>query len=146
MSDTIYGNKTMILNTRNIVLILSVIFVVMLGIGSRMFYSGFVLFDKYLGDALYAILFYLILSLIWKNGTPAVKAVLITFAVIGIEVFQLTHIPLRLRASPNLLLKAISIILGTSFAWLDIAAYLVGIGVVYVIDRFYSTTRIPVIQ
>ena len=125
------------MNGRNTQLMLLAAFVVTLGIASRVFHSGFRLIDNYLGDALYAALFYLLLCLIWKKGAPGVKALLSAAGVIGIEVFQLTNIPLSLHASSNLLFKALAIVLGTTFAWPDIAAYLAGIGTVYLLDRFY---------
>jgi hypothetical protein len=117
----------MVLTTQTKHLIRCVILVVLTGIASRVFHTGFSLLDKYLGDALYAILFYLLLSLLWKKGTPFAKASLTMLAMLAIESFQLTHIPLSFHLSSNIFLQLLAIILGTTFSWLDILAYLVGI-------------------
>ena len=110
--------------------------VVLTGSASRLFPIGVLLWDKYLGDALYAVLFYLLLSLVWKSGTPLSKAGISILFMLAVETFQLTHIPLRLSASPNLVLKGLSIVLGTTFAWWDIVAYMVGIVGIYLVDTW----------
>ncbi len=111
------------------------------GIISRVFHTGFLVFDKYLGDVLYAVLFYLLLSLLWQRGTPVVKALLTCGSMIAIETFQLTGIPLKFRLSQNVFLKGVSIVLGTSFAWLDIVAYVAGIMGVYILDLCYISQQ-----
>ena len=115
-------------------LIGAIIIVVAVGVGSRLLPVGSRLFDKYVGDALYAVLFYLLLCLVWPGGTATSKAWLIMAAMVVIESFQLTGIPLQLRLSGDPLLKIVSIVLGTAFSWLDIAAYLVGILGVWALD------------
>jgi hypothetical protein len=110
--------------------------VIMIGIGSRVFHTGFILLDKYLGDALYAVMFYLILSLIWSGGRPLYKACLSMIFMTVIEVFQLTRIPLHLSESVNIVLRITSILLGTKFSWMDLVAYLTGIIIIFAIDYF----------
>lgn len=117
------------------------IIVITVGILSRTIHTGWLIFDKYLGDALYAILAYILLSLVWPAGRPSRKAWLTVFLMVAIETFQLTHIPLNFRLSDNLILNLISILLGTKFAWLDLFAYGVGIGAVYGLDHFSSDSR-----
>lgn len=121
---------------RNKILLFAILAVVLVGSASRLFPIGVLLWDKYLGDALYAVLFYLLLSLVWKAGKPLAKAGISFVFVLAVETFQLTHIPLRLSASPNLVLKALSIVLGTTFAWWDIIAYMAGIVGVYLVDSW----------
>jgi hypothetical protein len=135
-----------IVTKRSTMLVLSMAIVLIVGISSRIFYTGFPIIDKYLGDALYAVLFYLILSLFWGKGTPLKKASLICGVMFAIEIFQLTLIPLKFRTSPNMILKAISIFLGTQFGWLDIVAYIVGILGIYLFDRFYIHQYLSVPQ
>jgi len=107
-------------------LTLLILATILLGIGSRLFTTGFILFDKYLGDALYAILVYLLLSL-WRSlGRKAFVALLI---MVAIESFQLTGIPYQLSQRAAWLPRLVAIVLGTHFAWGDLWAYLVGIGV-----------------
>lgn len=132
----------MIFTQRHKTLALYIIIVFIAGISSRVLHTGFLLVDKYLGDALYAVLFYLLLSFCWKKGTPLIKALLICGLMAAIETFQLTLIPLKLRFSPNVFLKAVSIVLGTTFAWMDMVFYIVGILGIYVLDRFYISKQV----
>jgi hypothetical protein len=120
---------------------LLIIVVVLVGGASRLYQTGSILLDKYLGDGLYAVLFYLLLSLFWERGSPTQKAGVTSIAMVAIETFQLTGFPLQLRLSGNFILKAISIILGTSFSWLDLAAYAVGIAGIWAVER-YGLTKI----
>jgi hypothetical protein len=138
--------KQILFTRRHKILILSIVIVLIVGISSRVFHTGFPIFDEYLGDALYAVLFYLLLSLIWEKGIPLAKASLIVVLMIAIETFQLTLIPLRFRLSTNIFLKVISIVLGTRFAWLDIVSYIVGILGIYLFDRFYINKYVSVLQ
>ena len=108
--------------------------VVFAGIVSRVFRTGLVLVDKYLGDALYAIMLYLLLRLARPNASPAVHAAVAMALMLAIEAFQLTGIPLAFAHSPNVLLRVAAVALGTGFSWRDIAAYVVGIVGVWLLD------------
>ncbi len=116
---------------------LALVVIAALGIASRVFYAGNLLWDKYLGDVIYAVFFYLALGIVWPRMAPGRKAVLTLLFVLAVELFQLTGIPLQFRLSDSPLFRFLSILLGTQFAWWDIVAYLVGIGGVYLVDRFY---------
>jgi|WetSurMetagenome_2_1015567.scaffolds.fasta_scaffold267642_2 hypothetical protein len=124
------------MKARSINYLICLIMVIMIGIGSRVLHTGFILLDKYLGDALYAVMFYLILSLIWSSGRPLYKACLSMLFMTVIEVFQLTRIPLLLSESVNIVLRITSILLGTKFSWMDLVAYLTGIIIIFAIDYF----------
>ncbi|MCB0110903.1 MAG: DUF2809 domain-containing protein, partial [Caldilineaceae bacterium] len=72
-------------------LTLLILATILLGIFSRLVTTGFVLWDKYLGDALYAILVYLLLSLVrWRSLER--KAFVALLIMVAIESFQLTGI------------------------------------------------------
>ena len=118
-------------------LIHTLFLIILIGILSRVFNTGILVFDKYLGDSLYAAMFYLLLSIVWEHGKPSHKAFITTVLMIAIELFQLTLIPLHFRLSGSSILKAVSIVLGTEFGWFDIVAYMVGILVIYIFDKFY---------
>ena len=116
--------------------ILAVGVVLIVGIASRLLRTGQPLIDKYLGDALYAVLVYLALSLAWRDG-PVVKKVAFAGALmLVVETFQLTRIPARLAQSDSLLLRLLAVILGTAFSWRDIAAYATGIALIALFDRY----------
>lgn len=107
------------------------IIVIALGVASRLWSTGFILFDKYLGDALYAVLIYLIFRIRWPDRSARDHANWSMLLVFAIELFQWTGIPLTLRQSGNPVLVALSIVLGTTFAVRDIVAYGVGILAIY---------------
>jgi hypothetical protein len=117
------------------VLFFYLVLVIVAGIGSRLFHTGFFIFDKYLGDALYAVMGYLFITILWGEGSPSKKAILTVVLMSGLEAFQLTLIPLQFRSSNYTILKIISILLGTTFSWLDLIAYLVGISGVYIVEQ-----------
>lgn len=114
----------------------ALLIVLLAGVVSRLLRTGQPLLDKYLGDALYAIMVYLLLSIAWRGGSIAAKAALAGAIMVAIETFQLTGIPARLARSTSLFARLLAIALGTSFSWRDLAAYAVGIVFVAVFDRF----------
>lgn len=106
------------------------------GILSRLWHTDFIVFDKYLGDALYAAMIYALLRTFWQKAHVALPAMLL---VTAIELFQLTGIPGELVASELLPVRICGRLLGTHFSWLDLVAYGVGIGFIYVADRSRNT-------
>jgi hypothetical protein len=110
--------------------------VAVLGIASRVNWVGSLLWDKYVGDAAYAAIFYLALSLIWTKGQVAAKAILTSAYVVAIELFQLTQIPAQLNRSDSFLVRAFAyIVLGSAFSWWDLLAYGIGIVGILLLDR-----------
>jgi hypothetical protein len=123
-------------------LLLVACLVAAIGIISRVVYAGSVIWDKYLGDAVYAAVFYLVLSLLWGEGTIAMKAMVTTAYVLTIEAFQLTGIPAHLNQSDSLIVKTFAyVVLGSAFSWWDMLAYSVGIGGALLADKlcFFGT-------
>ena len=103
------------------------------GILSRIVHTGFIVFDKYLGDALYAAMVYVILRLFWtdRRATIAVAAMIVMTAV---ELFQLTMIPAHLLESGHLIVRICARLMGTEFSFLDLLTYAVGIAAIYLVD------------
>lgn len=125
----------MVMST-NRTLTLLILATILLGIGSRLVTTGFVLFDKYLGDALYAILVYLLLSLVpWRALWG--KALAAMLLMVAIECFQLTQIPYQLSLRAHWLPKLIAIVLGTHFSPYDLWAYGVGILIAMGIEVYW---------
>jgi hypothetical protein len=109
-----------------------------LGVVSRLFPIGFSLWDKYLGDVLYAAVFYLGLSLIWPKGAIAAKTIVTGVYVIAIEIFQLTPIPLQLSRSNNLAIRLFAYaVLGSRFSGWDLLAYGVGVTAMVGVEKLY---------
>lgn len=115
--------------------ILTLLAIIAAGILSRLHQTGFVLIDKYLGDALYAAMFYIILRPLWKPSTTAIYAMA---AMTAIELFQLTRIPAHLLVNEHAIVRIIARLLGTQFSFLDLLAYAVGIGCIYRADTARS--------
>jgi hypothetical protein len=101
------------------------------GILSRLIHTGVAVFDKYLGDALYATMVYGILRLLSGAAASAVCAMVVMTAI---ELFQLTMIPAHMLASKHWMTR----LMGVEFSFLDLLAYGVGIGCIYLVD---STQR-----
>ncbi len=98
--------------------------IIALGILSRVVHTGAVLFDKYLGDVLYAAMVYAILRL-WFRPAPATLAA--SAIMLALELFQLTGFPSHLLASEHTLPRVTARLLGTSFSWADLLSYAMGI-------------------
>ncbi|MGH9646501.1 MAG: DUF2809 domain-containing protein [Bryobacteraceae bacterium] len=101
------------------------------GILSRTVHTGLVIFDKYLGDALYAAMVYTILRLFWRTAAVALPAMAIMTVI---ELFQLTMIPARLLASEHVIVRICARLMGTEFSLLDLFAYGAGIVGIYLAD------------
>jgi hypothetical protein len=127
---------------RQSIYILCVALAVALGVASRVFNTGLVLIDKYLGDALYAILVYLLLSLVWAGAPAWKKAALACAIMLAIEAFQLTLVPERLARSGDTFLELLAVALGTKWSWRDLVAYAAGIVCFALADRHMIRGRI----
>ena len=108
-----------------------IVCIIAMGILSRVVHTGLAGFDKYLGDALYAMMVYRILRLLSRAAASAVCAMVVMTAI---ELFQLTLIPARLLASEHLMTRICARLMGVEFSFLDLFAYGVGIGCIYLVD------------
>ena len=105
--------------------------IIAMGIVSRVVHTGFAVFDKYLGDALYAAMVYGGLRLLWRAAASAVCAMVVMTAI---ELFQLTMIPARMLSSKYLMTRICARLIGVKFSFLDLLAYGLGIGCIYLVD------------
>lgn len=121
--------------------VLCLLAIIAVGILSRTVHTGLVIFDKYLGDALYAAMVYVILRLLWRTAPLALPAMGIMTVI---ELFQLTMIPARMLTSEHWIARICARLMGTQFSFLDLLAYGVGIGCIFLADLFWifrSQTR-----
>ena len=118
--------------------ILCLIGIISIGILSRVVHTGLVVFDKYLGDALYAAMIYAIVRLLWRAAAVAV-AVSTMVVMTLIELFQLTMIPAHMLASEHLMTRICARLMGVEFSFLDLLAYGVGIGCIYLADSSHAS-------
>jgi hypothetical protein len=95
---------------------------VALGLVSRLCPLGWSVWDKSLGDVLYAVAAYLALALVLNRRSPLVVALVALTLCLSVEFFQATGIPAAYAHVPG-----VRWLLGTTFAWHDIACYCVGV-------------------
>lgn len=110
--------------------------VVLLGVASRRLPLGLPWWDKSLGDGLYAGAVYLALALLRPAASPARLAGITLALCTAIELFQLTGLPARYAAFP-----AVRWLLGTRFAWHDLACYLAGVALLLCVDILWLRAR-----
>ena len=87
------------------------------------------------GDALYAVLVYILVAILIPAKSKAVTAAAAVTACATIELFQLTGIPSELGES----WPPLRLILGTTFGTADLLAYACGAAVAYAVDRTVNT-------
>ena len=84
---------------------------------------------NFTADALYAVLFYLVVTVAAPRLRPLQVGLIAGGLCVAIELFQLTDIPAALSDS-----WVFRLTLGTSFAAIDLVAYLVGVAAVACCD------------
>jgi hypothetical protein len=109
--------------------------IIIIGVLSRVAQTGIRIFDKYLGDALYAAMVYVVFRL---TGRIAHEAVWAAVAMTAIELFQLTGIPVAMLRSGSAAARVCARLLGTEFSVLDLLAYATGIVCIAALDRSES--------
>jgi hypothetical protein len=102
---------------------------VALGLLSRLYPLGWPVYDKSLGDVLYAAAAYLTLALALPHRRPTVVAALALAFCLAVESFQATGIPARYAH-----FGPVCWLLGTTFSWHDIACYGVGVVGIFGVD------------
>jgi hypothetical protein len=117
-------------------LLLALAVTVALGFVSRLYPLGFFLYDKSLGDVLYAVAAYLVLALVLFRKPPKWVALLALALCLAVEFFQATGIPARYEHIPGL-----ALLLGTTFSWHDAACYFVGVALAFGLDGLLLRPR-----
>ncbi len=110
-----------------------------LGILSRKHAIGWYIYDKSLGDLLYAVAAYLALVIVFPRRPPSFIAIAALLICLAVELFKLTGIPAQAVNIP-----IVPWLLGRSFAWHNLACYGLGVLCVFVVDRHcYQSGRRP---
>ncbi|MBS1833758.1 MAG: DUF2809 domain-containing protein [Acidobacteria bacterium] len=106
------------------------------GLLSRTFHTGWRVFDKDLGDALYAAMMYVLLLLAFPRRSNLFALVWASLIMLGLELFQLTGIPAALYAdSQNLAVRTLARLMGTHFGLSDLVAYAAGLAAIHLIKQ-----------
>ena len=103
----------------------------LLGIVTRRVHLGLTAWDKSAGDALYAAAVYFAISFVFHRAALLFVALFALVYCFGIELFQLTGIPVELARSR----PWVHWFLGSTFAWHDIVCYALGIPLAALVDR-----------
>ena len=117
--------------------------IVVIGVLSRVAQTGIRIFDKYLGDALYAAMVYVILRL---SGRIARVAVWAAVAMTAIRVFPAYGNRLGDARNSSLAVRLCARLLGTQFSVFDLLAYAVGIGCIAAVDSSQSPPASHAVQ
>jgi len=93
----------------------------------------------YIGDMLVVILIYCCLKSFFNISvlTAAVSVLIFSFAVETMQYFRIVEV---LGLQNNKLAK---IIIGTSFAWIDLLVYVLGIAMVLIVEKMLSVKPAP---
>lgn len=114
-----------VLKRNRLVYLLSTLGVILLGLGSRKFsYYLPQLINTYLGDALWAMMIYLMWATVFKSKTILTISVASLLFCFSIELSQLYH-ALWIDSIRSTTLGGL--VLGFGFLWSDILAYTIGI-------------------
>jgi hypothetical protein len=105
---------------------------VALGLASRLYPVGWFLWDKVLGDVLYAVAAYLALALLLVRKPPVCIAVIAFACCLAVEVFKLTGIP-----ADNQRVFLVRWFLGTTFSVVNLGYYFIGVVLIAFAD--YAT-------
>ena len=114
--------------------LLAAAIVIALGLASRTMRTGNIIIDKYSGDALYAVLFYLLIRMMLPAIGYKRTALLAFLSMTALELFQLTGIPLRMAVHPATVVHIAGKLIGTEFRFTDELAYLIGIAFIARMD------------
>lgn len=102
---------------------------VALGVLSRLHPIGWPLYDKSLGDVLYAVAAYLGLAVLFIRRSPSIIALFTLGWCVAVELFKLTGVPGR-----HAHLGIVRWLLGTTFAGHNLVCYAIGVVGIAVID------------
>ncbi len=102
-------------------LLLAMLVTVALGLASRLYPTGWFLWDRVLGEVLYGVAAYLAWAILLIRRPPWLVAVLAFGSCLAVELFKLTGIP-----AANQHVFFVRWFLGMTFAWVNLAYYLIG--------------------
>ena len=111
-------------------LLLALAVTVVLGLASRLYPVGWFLWDRVLGEVLYAAAAYLALAVFHFRKPPLFVAVLAFACCLAVELFKLTGIPAEYQR-----LLFVRWFLGMTFSWLNLGYYLLGVLLIAFADR-----------
>ncbi|QJW98664.1 DUF2809 domain-containing protein [Frigoriglobus tundricola] len=106
-------------------LLLALAVTVALGLASRLCPAGWFLWDRVLGEVLYAVAAYLALAVLLFRTPPLFVAVIAFVCCVAVELFKLTHIP-----AENQQVFLVRWFLGMTFSQVNLGYYFIGVVVI----------------
>jgi hypothetical protein len=103
-------------------LLLALAATVFLGLASRLYPMGWFLYDRVLGEVLYAVAVYLVLAMLLVRRPPWLIASVAFGSCLAVELFKLTGIP-----AENQGVFLVRWFLGMTFAWVNLGYYFLGV-------------------
>src|SRR5277367_557965 len=103
-------------------LLLALAATVVLGLASRLYPVGWFLWDRVLGEVLYAVAAYLALAIFLYLKPPLLIAVIAFVCCLAVELFKLTGLP-----AENQYVFLVRWFLGMNFSWVNLGYYLIGV-------------------
>ena len=114
-------------------LLLALAATVVLGLASRLYPVGWFLWDRVIGEVLYAVAAYLVLAMILVRKPPSFIAVIAFACCLAVELFKLTGIPAERQH-----VFLVRWFLGMSFSLVNLGYYFIGVVLIACAD---SATR-----
>jgi hypothetical protein len=111
-------------------LLLALAATVVLGLASRLHPVGWYLYDRALGEVLYAVAAYLVLAMLLMRKPPWLIAMVAFACCLAVELFKLTGIPAEYQR-----LLLVRWFLGMTFSWINLGYYLLGVVLIAFADR-----------
>jgi hypothetical protein len=115
-------------------LLLALAATVVVGLASRLHPVGWYLYDRALGEVLYAVAAYLVLAMLLFRKPILLIAVLAWACCLAVELFKLTGIPAEYQR-----LLLVRWFLGMTFSYLNLAYYFIGVLLIASADRATRT-------
>jgi hypothetical protein len=113
-------------------LLLALAATVVLGLASRLHPVGWFLYDRVLGEVLYAVAAYLVLAMLLVRTPPLFIAVIAFVCCLAVELFKLTGIPAEHQR-----LLLVRWFLGMTFSVVNLGYYFIGLVLIAFAD--YAT-------
>ena len=110
-------------------LLLALAAAVLLGLASRLHPTGWFLYDRVLGEVLYAVAAYLVLAMLLVRRPPWLIAGVAFTCCLAVELFKLTGIP-----AENQRVFLVRWFLGMTFAWVNLGYYFIGVALIAFAD------------
>src|SRR5271170_4435098 len=111
-------------------LLLALVVTVVLGLASRLYPVGWFLWDRVLGEVLYAVAAYLVLAMLFVRKPPLFIAVIAFVCCLAVELFKLTGIPAEYQG-----VLLVRWFLGMTFSSVNLGYYLIGVVLIAFADR-----------